>query len=307
MENHVQTITVDNEFYRNLLDNLYDGVYFVDTERKITFWNKSAERITGYESSELIGKHCSDNILNHIDDHGNSLCERGCPLLETIADGHQRETEAYLHHKDGHRVPVLIRTSPIRNPEGMIAGAIEIFSDNSSKVAFMHRIEELQKMAILDHLTGLTNRRYIEMSLDARLSEMQRYGWPFGILFIDIDNFKRINDVYGHDIGDEVLKMIAKTFMNNSRPFDTVGRWGGEEFIAIILNVSEDLLHSIAKRLRILVEQSSILAGSDIIRITISIGATLAQPDDTIDTLVKRADQLMYRSKIAGRNCVSIG
>lgn len=306
MENSVQTATVDNEFYRNLLDNLYDGVYFVDFERKITYWNKSAERITGYKSSELIGKHCWDNILIHIDDHGNNLCKRSCPLEETIADGHPRETEAYLHHKDGHRVPVLIRTAPIRNPAGTVVGAIEIFSDNSSKIAFLHRIEELQRMAILDHLTGLTNRRYIEMSLEARLSEMHRYGWPFGVLFIDIDNFKRINDVYGHDTGDEVLKMVARTFINNSRPFDTVGRWGGEEFVAIILNVSEDLLYSIANRLRILVEQSSLSADSDNIRVTISVGATFAQQTDTVETLLKRADQLMYQSKIAGRNCVTM-
>jgi diguanylate cyclase (GGDEF)-like protein len=144
------------------------------------------------------------------------------------------------------------------------------------------------------------------MNLDARLSEMLRYGWPFGVLFIDIDHFKEVNDVYGHDVGDEVLKMIANTFMNNSRPFDAVGRWGGEEFVAIILNVTEDRLYAIADRLRMLVEQSSLSVGRDTIRVTISIGATLALENDTAETLIRRSDQLMYRAKTSGRNCVSM-
>jgi PAS domain S-box-containing protein len=209
------------EFYRDLLDNLYDGIYFVDRDRRVTYWNASAERITGYRSSEVVNKRCRDNILIHVNDSGASLCDCGCPIEESITSGRTSETEAYLRHKDGHRIPVSIRTFPIRDSEGGITGAIEIFTDNSSRAAFLHRIEELQRMTVLDHLTGLANRRYIDMNLDARLSEMARYGWPFGVLFIDIDHFKHVNDVYGHDIGDEVLKVIAKTFINNSRPFDT--------------------------------------------------------------------------------------
>ncbi len=303
-EKLAEATAVDDDFYRKLLDNLYDGIYFVDRERKVTYWNSGAERITGYRSSEVLGKRCRDNILVHIDQRGTNLCGSGCPLEESIAHGRTYETEAYLRHKDGHRVPVSIRTFPIRDSEGTTSGAVEVFTDNSSKVAFLHQIEELQKMTILDHLTGLANRRYIEMNLDARISEMLRYGWPFGILFIDIDHFKAVNDLYGHGIGDEVLKMIAKTFINNSRPFDTVGRWGGEEFVAIILNVTEKRLHAIADRLRMLVEQSSLSVGNDTVGVTISIGATLALESDTTETLIKRADQLMYRAKLLGRNCI---
>ncbi|MCL5021884.1 MAG: GGDEF domain-containing protein [Nitrospirae bacterium] len=297
---------MDDEFCGNLLDHLHDGIYFVDLDRRITYWNLAAERIAGYRSSEVVGKRCRDNLLIHIDDSGATLCDSGsCPLERSIAGGTEEEKEAYLRHRDGHRVPVLIRTFPLRDPKGKTVGAVEIFSDNSSGTAFLHRIEELQKMTILDHLTGLPNRRYIEMNLDARLSEMQRYGWPFGVLFIDIDHFKNINDAYGHATGDDVLRMIAQTFINNSRPFDTIGRWGGEEFVAVILNVQGDVLCGIADRLRMLIEQSSLIAGETTIRVTISIGATLACREDTIETLLQRADRLMYRSKASGRNCVS--
>ncbi|MDY6843410.1 MAG: GGDEF domain-containing protein [Thermodesulfobacteriota bacterium] len=296
----------DTEFHKVVLDNLYDGVYYVDLERNITYWNKGAEKISGYASSDIVGKNCSDNILLHINDKGENLCKAQCPLAQTIKDDHPREKELYLRHKDGYRVPVLTRISPVHNSRGQVIGAVEIFSDNSPKAALLQRVEELQKMALYDSLTGLANRRYMEMSLDTKFNEMFRYGWPFGVFFIDIDLFKNVNDTHGHLTGDKVLKMVAKTLSQNTRPFDILGRWGGEEFIAIIVNVNHDQLYSIANKFRILIAQSSLLVGSDTVQVTISIGATLARPSDTIDLLLQRADQVLYNSKALGRNCVSV-
>jgi diguanylate cyclase (GGDEF)-like protein/PAS domain S-box-containing protein len=298
-------MAVDKEFYKSSLDRLYDGVYYVDRNRKIKYWNKAAERLTGYKSSEVVGKYCSD-ILTHINDKGVNLCKGQCPLTKTIADGRAREADLYFLHKHGHRVPVSIRVAPIRDSSGRITGVVQIFSDKSSVVTVRQRLEQCEKMALLDPLTNSPNRRYVKMNLNSRLDEMSRYGWPFGVLFIDIDHFKKVNDVYGHDVGDEILKMIAKTLLNNLRPFDILGRWGGEEFTAIIANINEQQLYSIANRFRLLVENSALHKEPNIIRVTISIGATFAQSNDTMDTLLKRADQLMYHSKISGRNRVSM-
>lgn len=296
----------DDHFYKNLLDSLYDGVYFVDRDRRITYWNKGAERISGYESSAVIGMRCSDNLLVHINDEGVALCKTVCPLAQTLSDGRVREAEVYLKHKDGHRVPVFIRVSPLRDSNGHIVGAVESFRDNSSEAALLQKVEDLQKMALLDPLTGLANRRYIDMTLSSRLDEMKRYDWPCAVLFIDIDNFKVINDAYGHSTGDKILKMVARTLASNLRSFDMLGRYGGEEFIAIITNVNAEQLYIFADRLRLLVEQSSLSAGVGRVGATISIGATLAQTTDTVETVLKRADQLMYQSKTAGRNRVSM-
>ena len=254
-------------FFRGILDSLYDGVYFVDMNRRITYWNKGAERITGYASSEAVGISCSDSLLVHIDDNGVDLCKAGCPLAQTLTDGRERETEAYLQHKDGHRLPVSIRVSPLRDASGRIVGAVETFSDNSSKAALLQRIDQLQKESLVDPLTGLANRRCIDMKLHSRIDEMQRYGWPCGVLFLDIDNFKIVNDSYGHNVGDGVLMMVARTLANNLRAHDT-------EFGTI--------------------------------RVTVSIGATVVRPEDTIETAITRADLFMYNSKIGGRNRVSI-
>ena len=296
----------DPDFYRKVLDNLYDGVYFVDTDRRITYWSKGAEQLTGYKSSDVVGQRCSDNILTHVNEEGMCLCDGRCPLLETMTEGHRCEAEVYLLHRDGHRLPVQIRAAPLRDSEGQIVGAVEIFNDNSSKLALVDRVRDLQETVLLDPLTDLPNRRFISMQLKSKLEEMARYGLSFGVLFIDIDHFKELNDTYGHAAGDKALKMVGNTMSNALRPFDVVGRWGGEEFLVITPNVDEGSLKNIGDRLRSLVEQSSLRTESGLVRTTISVGGTISQREDDEDRLVKRADQLMYESKASGRNAVTV-
>ncbi len=295
----------DDVYIKTLLENLDDGVYFVDRERKINYWSKGAERITGYTASEVIGRRCNEDIFLHVDKDGNILCTEICPLADTVRDGVERKTEVYMHHRDGHRVQVKVHVAPIRENGGSIAGGVEIFTDNTPLAQSLERLAELERLAFLDPLTGLANRRYAEITLRARIEELQRYNWRFGILFADIDHFKKVNDQYGHDRGDEVLKMVAKTLQNSMRSFDIMSRWGGEEYVAVIANVEGEELVATANRCRTLIERSSLPSIPDFV-VTISIGATLAQPGDTIESLVKRADMLMYRSKQAGRNQVTV-
>jgi diguanylate cyclase (GGDEF)-like protein/PAS domain S-box-containing protein len=295
----------DDAFYRTLLDNLYDGVYSVDKDRRITYWNKGAERITGYAPSEVVGKQWADDLLVHVDREGNRLCQGPCPLADKIKNGMKRGSDVYLQHKDGHRVHVFISIAQMRDKKGEVTGGIEVFTDNTPAAEVLERFAELERIAYVDPLTGLANRRYAEITLSARIEELQRYGWRFGILFIDIDNFKGVNDSCGHDVGDEVLSMVAKTLQNSVRSFDVVSRWGGEEYLAIIAHVEGEELIATANRSRALVEQSSLPAETSV-RVTISLGATLARPDDTADSLIKRADGLMYQSKAAGKNRVSV-
>ncbi len=294
----------DDAFYRALLDNIYDGAYFVDRNRRITYWNRGAERITGYAASEVVGKECSDNILMHVTKEGRRLCTEICPLAEELLKSDDRSREVFFHHRSGFRVPVTIRVAPIRDEQGVTVGGVEVFTDNTPAAVALERIAELERLAYVDTLTGLANRRYVEITLNARLEELQRYGWRFGVLFIDIDRFKDVNDQYGHDLGDEVLKMVGRTLQNSVRPFDVVSRWGGEEYLVVIANVEGEALITAANRSRVLVEESN-MPDNGGIRVTISLGATLARREDTIDSLIKRADQLMYRSKQSGRNLVT--
>lgn len=299
---------LDQESYKNIIENLHDGLYFVDKNRVITYWNKAAEKISGFSASEVIGRSCSDNILCHVDSDGNSLCLNMCPLAATITDNVPREAEVYLHHKAGHRVPVSVRVSVLTDSRGEVIGGIELFTDISNQEFNALRIKELEKMAFLDNLTRLANRNYIQREIQNRFEETKRYNLPFGILFMDIDHFKKFNDEYGHDVGDIVLRYVAKTLSSNFRPFDFYGRWGGEEFIGVIHNIDETELMILGNRVRELVASSYILNNSNqTLKVTISVGATMAKKEDTIESLIKRADELLYKSKAAGRNCLTIG
>jgi diguanylate cyclase (GGDEF)-like protein len=190
--------------------------------------------------------------------------------------------------------------------DGRIVAAVEIFSENWPRIEARHRHDELQRLALLDGLTELPNRRHLEDQINIRLSELGRIGWNFGVLFIDIDRFKSVNDTHGHDVGDQVLRMVGQTLAHSSRPYDLVGRWGGEEFLAIIRNVDRDLLVMIAERCRVLVRESSLPAPEGGLNVTISVGGTLARSGDDLEGLVKRADEQLYLSKQTGRDRVSI-
>ncbi len=296
---------MDELFYRELLNNLYDGVYFVDLERRISFWNKGAERLTGYTLEEVLGRNCWDDFLAHLDDRGEQMCDSGCPLLETLTDGKVRDRNFYLLHKEGHRVPVLVRMAPIHDQDKKIIGAVEIFSDNSSRVASEMKIDELEKLALLDELTKIGNRRFMEMGLRTKLDEMNRYRSQLGVFFVDIDNFKEVNDSFGHPLGDEVLKSVAKTLSGALRPPDILCRWGGEEFVVAVGNLDREILGVIAERFRSLIENSSVAGDGTKIQFTVSVGATMALEKDTLDSVIQRADKLMYQSKENGRNRVT--
>ncbi len=122
------------------------------------------------------------------------------------------------------------------------------------------------------------------------MQEQVRYCCLFGLLFIDIDNFKQINDSYGHNFGDQVLQMVARNLKHICRPFDVFGRWGGEEFIGFVHNIEGSELVALGERLRMVVENSQLQQEAGPVGVTVFIGATLARVGDTLSSLVKRAD-----------------
>lgn len=295
------------DFYREILDNLYDGIFFVDTGGVITYWNKGAASLTGYHAADVLGRNYCD-IFKPLDKHGNNLCESGtCPIRRVLDASTLTEVEAYVCHKEGHLLPISIRIAPVREVERHFVVAVEIHSSSSPRYALRQRMEELQELAMHDPLTGIANRRFVEINLGARMEELRRYGFPFAVMFIDVDHFKRINDSHGHAVGDRILRMISATIANSLRSFDVIGRWGGEEFVTLLINIMPDDLEALANRLRRLVEKSALtLDDGSQVQATVSIGATLARVGETTDALIERADKLMFESKRKGRNLVSI-
>lgn len=294
-------------FYKKILDSLHDGVYFVNRDRQITYWNEGAEKLAGYSPTEAVGKTCSSNFLGHVDETGKPLCTSGCPLSSVMADGQPRQVEIYLRHKNGHRVPISVRVQPMRDSAGAIVGAVEVFSDSTAKQRAEKRVSELENMAFRDALTNLANRRYLELKVAQALQDYQQFGREYGLLLLDLDRFKHVNDNHGHDLGDAVLKVVAQTLVQTLRPVDLVGRWGGEEFLVLMADVHATALGDLAERCRVLIAQSSVGHGASRVSVTTSIGATLLNQADSPETAFRRADELMYQSKRSGGDRTTTG
>lgn len=294
--------------YKSILEALRDGVYVVDRNRLITYWNPGAEALSGYTAEEVVGRFCFDNILQHVDAGGNNLCRNGCPLAATIADGEPREVEVYLRHREGQRVAVKVRSMPLRDASGRVTGAVEVFCENETALAARRHQADLERAALSDPLTLVANRRFAEGALASNLGEVKRLGWRLGVILADVDHFKEVNDTRGHAAGDRALRTIAATMAGAVRIYDLVARWGGEEFLVLCPGIDSADLLRLANRLRVLVNRSGLrLDDGELMPLSISIGASVATEEDTAETLLARADAALYRSKAEGRNRVTMG
>ncbi len=227
-------------------------------------------------------------------------------MAATMYDGKMRETEVYMHHRDGSRQPIAVWASPLLDDSGAITGAIEVFSDRRNRSDVLKELETLRHEVLSDPLTKLGNRRYLEAVAASRLEAVSQGQGGFGLFMIDIDHFKRVNDTYGHIIGDDVLTMVASTLGSAIRPLDAAVRWGGEEFVLLCANVPENKLVELAERVRFVVAESWLSTKAcGNIAVTVSIGAAKAVAGDTLASVVARADAALYQAKNSGRNrCV---
>ncbi len=288
---------------KEILLAIDEGIYVVDQTRTIIFWNKGAEKLTGYSAEDVIGHKCADNILCHITPQGTNLCTGNCPLLSTLKDDIVTESAVFLHHKKGHRLPVTVKTYPLKNGNGKTTGAVELFSLASSHKETLKNFEAMHEAALYDPMTDIGNRRFGEATLSNLHQDKQA---SYGVLFVDIDHFKRVNDTWGHSTGDDVLRMVAQSLNSGLRKDDMVFRWGGEEFLVVLPNGSLKQLKLVGERLRILIENSWLEQSNTLIKVTASFGGAIAHHDEEIESVLKRADEQMYLSKRNGRNMVSI-
>ena len=158
---------------------------------------------------------------------------------------------------------------------------------------------ELTRLALTDNLTGLSNRTHMNKILEKEFSRYLRHNQRFGIIMVDIDYFKNINDSYGHDLGDQVLIQLSRSFEQAIRTTDYISRWGGEEFLICCTTINEDDLLPIAENIQKMIFNSVF---DTVESVTISLGCALIQPDEKINELIKRADVALYAAKYNGRN-----
>ena len=286
------------------LEHLFESVYVVDKERTILSWNKSAEELTGFSAKEVVGKHCYDNILMHVDDKGKNLCHAGCPLEASLRDGKVLDVSVYLRHKGGHRVPVHVRSVPIESDTGLIHSTVEIFS-REGQSPDTEQLRKLARKAFIDSLTGLPNREYIENKLKSLLAS----GVPgdisqWGLLFIEIDNLRELNQEYGRTAGDVAIRVAATTLRENIEHGEMVARWDASLFLVITTQDKRSLLLNWSNKVKALIEQSRI-PGQEAARIEVSVGGIIANMGAVMESIVPALERELKAARDGG-NRISI-
>jgi len=166
------------------------------------------------------------------------------------------------------------------------------------------RTEDLHRLAEIDYLTGLLNRRGMMDKLEQEVARQARQGGSMGLLMLDLDHFKQVNDNYGHEAGDLALCAAANVLRSMKRGYDHAGRWGGEEFMLLLPECNADELTSIAERIRVAIQELNIDTGTRTFSFTVSIGAHHPETPQTLDAMLQQVDRALYTAKDAGRNCV---
>jgi two-component system, cell cycle response regulator len=293
---------LDPNLCRLVLESLPVGVCVVNLAGKVCVWSAGAERLTGHLRQDILGRHCEEDFLEHVDASNDPAYSKSVPLLATIRDGRSVDVLVSLRGKNGVFVPVNVRTLPLRDEHNSLMGAVEIFSELVSRDTSDRRQSKLAVAGCLDSLTGILNHAMIQAHLRESLSLVHVYPVPFCILCISIDDLPNLRDRYGQAAVDAALRIVAQTVEKALRPTDFVGRWLDQEFLAILTECSAGEVLKVAERLGRMVRHTPIAWWGDAVHVTISTGATPALDNDTVGSMLSRAEQALRESSERGGN-----
>ena len=274
-----------------IVDSVSDAVFTTTGEGVVTSWNKGAEQLYGYPAAEILGAD-----IGRLHPPGSDEPRRILAMLRAGETVHALET--VRRTRDGQMAEVSMSVTPQRNEDGELTGAVVVARDISDRLELE---AELVRQTMHDALTGLPNRAYLAYRLSQSLVEGRRRNSPVAVLFVDLDQFKAVNDVHGHLAGDRVLAEVAGRLRSLSRPTDTVARLGGDEFVLVCPDTDVDAAGRMAEQV-IDAVGAPIRAERRDLRIGASIGIAVSSPLETdAETLLKHADAAMYEAKSRGR------
>ncbi len=295
--------TVEMLFHRKLLESMHDAVIFVDGSLRVVLWNRAAERLTGIPTGSIEHKLWSPTLVNLRDEQQKLMLEADCPVIQTIKSGVQTLRRLSVTGRGGQRVEVDAHLVPVHAKTGVSHGAALLMHDASSQITLEQRVQTLHEKATRDPLTQVANRAEFDRIHASCVESHLERQLPCSLVICDIDHFKRINDSYGHQAGDEVLIAFAALLRRHCRSGDLVARYGGEEFVMLCSDCDNSTATHRAEELRAELAEFPMqaLEGKSI---TSSFGVTELQPGDTPETMLRRADRALYQAKEAGRNTV---
>ncbi len=300
----------------HIMEGMGDGVVVITRDYMIFQANSAAAASLGVEKSEMVGRPCYEVLHRR-----QAPCEGPhitCPLERIFKRGESNVKVLHTHlDSEGNEHHVEITASAVKDSRGETFAMVESWRDimdnktDDELVKLVKRLNEaqthLRHMAVTDELTGLRNRRYIVERLEEEFQRSKRNGRPLGLIMLDIDHFKQINDAHGHIFGDVVLRVIASRIRSTLRKHDLVGRVGGEEFLVVCPDSSLDDTVVVAERIRNRIDKEEIGDGVDQVQVALSAGVTmLTAGDDSADKVFSRADTALYKAKEEGRNRVVV-
>ena len=293
-----------------ILDTAGEGIFGVDNKGVMTFANRAAVDMLGFPLEKLLHSNHHD-LIHHSRHDGSSNPIEQCIVRKSLTTGEIIKSEVELFWRaDGNSFPVDITVTPLIE-DNRVSGAVAAFHDitkqQSDELALREANEKLEKLSYIDYMTGIPNRRSFEQILGNMWRHNLRLKQSLSILMIDIDYFKRFNDSYGHQAGDDCLKDVASTLSRGLyRPGDFLARYGGEEFVLILSETLIDGAELVAKRLCESIESLQILnEGSEVSKwVTISLGiaSTIPVEGNSSEELIRQADKALYEAKKYGRN-----
>jgi diguanylate cyclase (GGDEF)-like protein/PAS domain S-box-containing protein len=294
---------VEMLFHRKLLESMHDAVIFVDGSLRVVLWNRAAERLTGIPTSSIEHKLWSPTLVNLRDEQQKLILEADCPVIQAIKSGVQTLRRLSVTGRGGLRVEVDAHLVPVHAKTGVSHGAALLMHDASSQITLEQRVQTLHEKATRDPLTQVANRAEFDRIHASCVESHLERQLPCSLVICDIDHFKRINDSYGHQAGDEVLIAFAALLRRHCRSGDLVARYGGEEFVMLCSDCDNSTATHRAEELRAELAEFPMqaLGGKSI---TSSFGVTELQSGDTPETMLRRADRALYQAKEAGRNTV---
>ncbi|WP_417565424.1 diguanylate cyclase domain-containing protein [Marinobacter sp.] len=292
----------EKERVRVTLDSIGDAVLCTDIEGRVSYMNRVAETLTGYSHQEAIGRPLRD-VFHVVDattrEPMTDPARRAIQTDSVVA----LEANALLVARDGVELAIEDSAALIHNRFGVVTGAVIVFHDARFSRATTDRMAHLAQH---DELTGLHNRTAFYERFDQSLALARRHGKQMALLFIDLDNFKNINDVLGHDNGDAILSALAGRLKSCVRAADTVCRYGGDEFVVLLGEIAQpDHGYAVADKIREAAAVPMVIGGHEV-ALQLSVGVSV-YPDngDTADELLKNADKAMYRVKLLNRRPVA--
>ena len=293
----------DRLFYLSILDNIHDGVVFIDSDLQIQLWNRPAERLTGLVAGAVVRRHWTPALVQMRDESHCPIEPEECPVRLCLETGEQSLRRLVLQGRDGDPVSVDVHFIPVIGNEGRHHGVTMVLHDTSHQVSLEQRLEALQHQVTRDPLTQVANRAEFDRMLAQFVQTHLRRQLPCALIICDLDHFKRINDTYGHQAGDDVLISFASMLRRFARTGDFVARYGGEEFVVLCADCTCDAAARRAEELRADLERTPqpALRGDPL---TASFGVTQLQAGDTPETMLRRADRALLQAKESGRNMV---